>query len=74
MIGQGDPTDTPGKVILTVVEVVPSLTAGRLAVYFRDFIDPDGHTVNRRRRRIGSLASVRGYITKRALKPTESAS
>jgi hypothetical protein len=71
-IAEPDGDATPGKVVLQIVEVIGTKSAGRVVIYYRHFIDPDGRTVNRRRRRIGSLASLRGYITRRALKVVSS--
>lgn len=58
-----------GRVELRVVEVVPTVSGAPIAIYYRTFFDPDGGIVNTKRRRLGSVAAVKGYITRRHLKP-----
>jgi hypothetical protein len=69
-----DPSDDgveAGRVDVRIVEVIDTQSAGRIVVYFRDFVAPDGEVVSSKRRRVGSLSSLRAYISKRGLRPCD---
>lgn len=66
---EDDPYDGDGYLVLTVQEIVQTEKSGTLAVYHRQWIAPDGEPAwgNRKKRVIGSVASLKTLIRRRKM-------
>lgn len=62
-----DPNEGFGHLKVTVLEIVPSASSGTLAVYRKQWIAPDGEPINRGRRLVGSLSSLKALISRRKM-------
>jgi len=66
---EDDPYDGDGYLELAVHEIVETEKSGTLAVYYRQWIAPDGKPAwgNRKKRVIGSLSSLKQLIRRRKM-------
>lgn len=66
---EDDPHGGYGHLMLTVLEIVPSVSSGTLAVYRKQWIAPDGEPLSKGRRVVGSLSSLKALVSRRKMTP-----
>ena len=72
--GEDDYVEGYGHLIVRVQEVVETKHSGTLAVYYRQWVAPDGEPAWGKRplRRVGSLGSLKALIRRRKMQPCDS--
>jgi hypothetical protein len=68
---EDDPHHGFGHLEVTVLEIVPSVSSGTLAVYRKQWITPEGEPLNAGRRCVGGLASLKALISRRQMFPAK---
>lgn len=66
--GDSEP-DGEGEMLIRVAEIVKTERCGAIVIYHREFIDPEGDVVSRRRK-ITSLGALRGYLAAHKMETT----
>ena len=66
---EDDPHEGNGWLEIHVKEIVQTQSCGTLAVYYRQWFNPEGERLWSRRRVIGNLASLRSLIRRRKMSP-----
>lgn len=69
--GDSEP-DGEGEMLIRVAEVVKTERCGTIVIYHREFIDPEGEIISRRRK-ITSLGALRGYLAAHKMEAVEAA-
>lgn len=67
--GEDDPNEGEGHLEVTIHEIVDTQASGTLAVYYRQWLAPDGEPAwgNQRKRVIGSVGSLKALIRRRKM-------
>lgn len=65
--GEDDPDHGEGHLEIYVHEIVPTQNSGTLAVYYRQWFNPEGERLWSRKRAVGNLASLKALIRRRKM-------
>lgn len=66
--GGDDEPDGEGEMIIRVAEIVKTERCGTIVIYHREYVDPEGAVISRRRK-ITSLGALRGYLAAHKMEP-----
>jgi hypothetical protein len=66
---EDDGHDGDGWLEIYVKEIVPTQQCGTLAVYYRQWFNPEGERIWSRKRVVGNLASLKAVISRRKMTP-----
>lgn len=64
---EDDPHDGYGCLEITVHEIVETTRSGTLAVYYRQWFNPEGEPIASRSRKVASLGSLKSLIRRRKM-------
>lgn len=67
----GEVSDGEGRFELHVLEVIETMTSGKVAIYERRWFDPDGDLISRPRKRYAKIGNLKAVISRRKMQPAQ---